>query len=357
MEGHGEFLTSKDEWKKILLRSFQKSSPPLHLHPDVTSLYQNGSDECLLFCYQSNSEFFFLPIIQKPIKSSLEGYFDFESPYGYSGPYTEAKAKNFHLLAWKSFLEECQKRNIVAGFLRFHPFLSNHLYFVPKQIKIWEDRPVVVLDLNQSLEQIFNRYKSNTRTHIRKAHKNGYIAQVEKNDLDPFETLYRRSMKRVSADQSYFFRDDYFKIIEKELDHFYDIIHIIKKESSWPVAGAILLYSQNIATIHLSATDYEHQKLGVPSLLRHACVQQAMKKNMRFLNMGGGLTPREDDPLLKFKTSFSKKQYTFYVGSSIIQQTVYDELCHRWAMNGGRSDRKYVLKYRLSLQGQGKKRA
>lgn len=342
-------FTSSDmcEWKETLAALLGEDAP-LHLMYDYVRLYSLGSGEPGLFFYIDGTSYFLMSMVINPIESFLESkYYDFETPYGYGGPVANSRDEQFQQKAWEKFRSEAGDRSIIAGFLRFDPCSENHLVNTPDYVKIWEECPVVVLDLNHSMQDIEKGYKSNARTNIRKAIKNGYKSYVdETGDLSVFKKIYHETMRRVSAKDSYFFGDEYFKLLETELSRNFDIIYI-ENQKGEKIAGGLILYSGETAIIHLSACRNEDLRYGVPSLVRHACIEQIKQTGAKQINMGGGTTSSQDDPLFKFKSSFSRERSGFYIGSCLIDPNVYKQVCDEWKERGGVSHQSYFLKYRL----------
>ena len=74
-----------------------------------------------------------MPLLVSPIfQNKSENNFYFETVYGYSGPISTSNHLDFLNKAWRVFFDDCKKAHIISGFIRFNPFLENHL-IVQKQ--------------------------------------------------------------------------------------------------------------------------------------------------------------------------------------------------------------------------------
>ena len=123
-------------------------------------------------------------------------------------------------------------------------------------------------------------------------------------------------MKEKKAEKKYLFTDKYFQKIFNNLKGKFNVFLAYKNNEI--IGGALLLFSKNIGTLHLSASKKNFAKYGVASLLRHEIIQFYSKKNINQINFGGGLTSKKDDALLNFKKGFSKETEKYYIGKCII---------------------------------------
>ena len=85
------------------------------------------------------------------------------------------------------------------------------------------------------------------------------------------------------------------------------------------------------------------------SFLYWEMFKYAKNKGCKVLHLGGGDSPEEDNPLLKFKTNFSKDSADFYIAKKIHNEEVYKEVVKQWELKYPDKTEKYknfLLKYR-----------
>src|SRR5690606_3268661 len=89
--------------------------------------------EVMLFYYidEAGHGEIIYPFIKRQIKTDGKDYYDITSPFGYGGPVLKIKndaeklASNF----LDAFSKYCNREEILAEYIRFHPPLNNSYYF------------------------------------------------------------------------------------------------------------------------------------------------------------------------------------------------------------------------------------
>lgn len=94
-------------------------SEDLYFSKEYAKLY----GEVFEFSFEKNGVFFKTIAIKKQIPNSP--FFDLQSPYGYSGFYANTNDESFLKLALESLKKRALSENIIAFFLRLHPFDTN----------------------------------------------------------------------------------------------------------------------------------------------------------------------------------------------------------------------------------------
>jgi len=305
---------------------------------EYAELYLKEDEEIFEFEYKKKDKIFKTLSIKRPIKNIgnkkiKEDFFDLESPYGYGGYLLNTDDKNFINEAFNNYKIYCYNQNIIAEFVRFHPFikcLKNKMDFC-----IY-DRDVVVKELS---EDIMSSYSSKVRNIIRKCEK---ILEVkESKNIDKFIDIYYYTMKKNNADRFYFFNREYFeKLSNLENVKLYEVIY--EKEV---ISMAFFIFSE-FGYYHLSANTPISYKLNANYLLLHKAFLEAKKRNIKYFILGGGTTSNENDTLLKFKKKFSKLLKPFYIGGIIFNKEKYEEYNFLWEQQFNKNVR-YFLKYRL----------
>lgn len=336
-----------DTWSRTLDRSRIPSAERFYYRSEYAELCANAVDgEGFLFVHEDDNDIFLFPIIARKIPN--RDAFDFESPYGYPGVFSSVQNSTFLENAWKGFRETLAAKKIIAGFARFNPLVPTFPgSFFPDFLKYRPASEVVILELAQSENAIFDAYESNVRTNIRKAQKNDIRVEIDPSGcLDEFRKIYLQTMERVDAKDFYRFDERYFAAVQGQLKGSYSILYA-KNSVGETVGGILLFLSGDVGIIHLSGCREDHLKLGVPSLLRHQAVLWLKENHFRVVNFGGGKSADPECSLLKFKSGFSSKRAQYYIGMCVIIEDLYRSFCEEWQKAHPGNDPKYFLKYRL----------
>jgi lipid II:glycine glycyltransferase (peptidoglycan interpeptide bridge formation enzyme) len=153
-------------------------------------------------------------------------------------------------------------------------------------------------------------------------------------------------MKRVGADDYYYFSDGYFDHICRAL--FGHMKIFATQDGDETVAAALFLLHGERIHYHLGGSDACYLRYGPNNLLFHEVALWGLRNGFRYLHLGGGRTPDPDDSLFRFKASISRLRFPFYIGKRIHDREVYDRLCAMWMQQAKVVTRpNYFLLYRL----------
>lgn len=241
---------------------------------------------------------------------------DWQSAYGYGGPIVHHMDSEALTRAWSRLDAEAAARHVVAEFVRFHPGAENHLFYTGS---VRDDRSVVVIDL--SFPNLFASYTGRARTAIRKAERAGLhvVCEAPGCALDRFPEFYRRCMREIGANNFYLFSDAYFEhLLRLPGARVLSVLHGDERLSM-----GLFLFGPKRAEYHLSGTLQASRQSGATNLLLHAAAQAAKSFGCLTLYLGGGISARSDDPLLRFKESFAAPSLTFRIGHRIHDPAAY----------------------------------
>lgn len=296
----------------------------------VLSLKEHGDGEPLLVEYKDASSHFCYVVMESDI-SDFQSYkgriepdtmFDWETPYGYGGPLSNAAVPDSSQRRFLCELEDYSKeRGVVSQFMRLHPLLANHLT-LPLVADIRHLHDTVYMD-TESADLILANMDSKNRNMIRKAQRNGVeIASKPMEEYADFARLYRDTMIRDNAAEYYLFDNGYFEALTAFGQHarlFYAF------HDGKPIAAAIMLFNDRFMHYHLSGSEYESRTLAPSNLLLYEAAVWASEQGITRFHLGGGM--RDDDNLFRFKKKFNKNgRLPFYVGRTIIDREKYEEL-------------------------------
>jgi hypothetical protein len=337
-----EIVRDEVAWDKIV-KGFPQDIQDIYYiyrHFSICRFVEDGEPEA--FYYEVGEKKFFYPyFINKIIGYELDNvYYDIQTPYGYGGPLTNTRDEAFLESAEHSFLQYCEEKHIVCEFVRFHPLLKNHDLF-NRNIDIIQNRKTVFIDLNKSIEDIWcGSISSKNRNVIRKAEKGG-LRVIRLKEVETFKSIYSETMLRINADKFYFFNDNYFNAMFN--DERYIILGVEYDKNI--IACGIFISSGQYFHYHLAGSKKEFLKFSPNNLMLYEAIKLGKELGKRQMFLGGGLRNSIEDPLFKFKASFSKESCDFYVGKRVHDRITYDYLISQWEKKNGRKS-SILLQYR-----------
>lgn len=314
---------------------------------DYHMLSKKADESPILIKYSDGNTILMLPLLIRDIEHSE--YRDAVSVYGYSGILSlnpgEIKKENF-TKELNSFFKE---HKIVSVFSRLHPFLENQEILLDGLGTITSPGKVVYIDLTDSIENQRAKFNRRLKTYLNKSRKACTVFEGD-NDVHvrTFINLYHENMKRVDAEDSYFFDDDYFFQLLSS-DQFDSKLFLCSNNDTQEImGGAIFIKKGNIVQYHLSGLAAEDFDVDPIKLIIDEMRIQSTKEGYEVLNLGGG-RGSNDDSLFRFKSGFSKDFKDFKVWKYIVDADAYKILVERKLGNNTSVDEiAYFPAYRAS---------
>ena len=331
------------------LENFQSDKFDIYFCEQYVKLYESQIDEAESFIFHDSSKYFIFPYLKRKISILSDEYYDFETAYGYGGPIVNTNDESFIRKAQLEFYESCERRKIIAGFVRFHPLLNNYQY-LNSISKVFFDRKTVAVDLIISEEDIWKKeIHSKHRNVIRKAQNLGLVYDVDSkfSYINEFIELYHQTMQRVNADSSYLFSNKYYNNLLKNLKN-NSFLGIVKFNNKI-ISSAIFFFHNIYGHYHLSGSNESYLSFFPNNYLIYKTALYLKSIGVKILHLGGGLSSKENDGLFRFKNRFSSKNYDFYLGKIIFNSDIYREACKIWENSNPEKKEKYkcyLLKYR-----------
>ena len=156
------------------------------------------------------------PII---IRSLDDSYWDASSTYGFGGPIVDERLTNAEIdMIMHATTEFMYQQGCVSWFIRLHPILNKNWSVNIGSIEA--HGPTLISDLTKSEEELWSETKRQHRQSIKKALKLGITTRAEKMTAEKvplFYKIYIETMKAVGADEYYFFSEDYFYTLCRNL--------------------------------------------------------------------------------------------------------------------------------------------
>ncbi len=317
-----EVIKDKKEWNEQL--AMVENSDFYHTY-DYHQLSKTEDESPILIKYTDGLTNLVLPLLIRSIENS--DYQDATSVYGYAGVLAlnideQFEKENFH----KELNTFFKAEKIVSVFSRLHPYLQREETILEGLGSITPLGKVVYVDLNDPIDIQRQKYSRRLKTYINKANKACTVIEGNIEDhLETFINLYHENMRRVDADDSYFFSNEYYSKILSSSDFHSELLMCVHNETQEIIAGAIFIKTGNMVQYHLSGLSEEYMDLNPIKLIIDTARIKSTEEGFKCLNLGGGRGSAEDS-LFAFKSSFSKSLEEFKIWKYIVDEDAYKML-------------------------------
>lgn len=357
MTEHSKVLTvsNRQEWNKYFGK-LEDAYKDVFFLPEYYELYEADNIKAECFIYEREGKIILYPYLKSEISmaqlsNSNSCYYDIEGAYGYNGLAVNSQDADFLIGFDGCFTNYCRENNIIAEFIRFNPVSANH------QLSPFVDPIVanknVIVDLNQTENDIWmNSYEHAARKNVNKAKRNGltvhiyYAKELPETLFRCFMDIYKETMDRNRAEGIYYFSEDFYRRICKNLPE--RALFIFTLDKGKPVSCELVLLSKRVAYSFLGGTLESHYSTGANNLLKHELILKLKELSFQAYCLGGG--QRIDDGIFRYKAAFSKKGIVdFYIGKRIHNADMYAHICQAWEAKFPEKKEKYknyFLKYK-----------
>jgi hypothetical protein len=273
-----------------------------------------------------------LPLLRRDINGRD---WDAISPYGYGGPVVSDDAPQaFVDAALQAAMGALRELGCVACFLRLHPIV-NAGWRSDVGVLIAHGETISV-DLGKDEATLWRETSRGHRREITRALEAGVTVRLDETfeTLPEFIRLYKASMDRVGATDYYYFGDDYYYLLARELG---PRMRLFVAEEAGSIIGAILFSvaaSSGIMQGHLFGVDNRYLHRQPCKVILHAGSQWGRAQGLRYLHLGGGIGGSAEDSLFRFKLGFSRDTHTFRTQRLVVDAGKYAALCGAAAVAG-----------------------
>lgn len=322
-------LKDASQWSELIESC---SEADIHFIPEYLKAFEGrigGQAFLFVFDDKENDNFLLYPFFKRRINdldlfaSCEDEYFDIISPWYFGGPLLHSEKNRIQVINnfLASFQTFANQNNIITEFTRIYPLFNTSKDFIELSHANYR-YDISYIDLEQSEETIWNNFKKSNRNSINAAKRKGVKIDfsISEDAVNTFFELYHESMKRINADEFYFFPNEFFKKIIRYLKENFTIVTATYNEI--PISSSIFLFK--FGTIHywLSANNYTYRNIYANNLLLHESIQWAKKNNnQKFVLMGG-----TNEGLRNFKESFTNTKMAFYTLNRTFNQEIYEDL-------------------------------
>jgi len=332
-----------------LLDTFPAEMQDMYFKEEYVRLYETEIEKAYCIVCRENKNILLLPLLRRTFTFADKNYYDFETAYGYGGPITNNTNERFRQQALIALKDFCSYNSFVAGFVRFHPLLQNQEYFESIG-RVIADRKTVAIDLDQTMDEVWkNEIHSKNRNVIRKAEKAGctFIVDDKYEYLREFINLYNSTMDKLSADEFYYFDNDYYNNLKRNITD--SFIGCVKNNEGQIISAAIFMYCGLYGHYHLSGSDKSKLAISPNNFMLWNAAIELQKRGVKRFHLGGGTNGDEENSLFQFKHKFSKDTCQFCIGKLVFNQEQYAALCSDWeSKNPDKADhyKHHLLKYK-----------
>ncbi len=318
-------VTISEGWNRYL-DLFKPDQTDIYYTEEYVRLYETAADTALSVVCTEGDRVTLMPFLRRKIGA----FYDFETAYGYGGPISNTDSEEWTGRSLDAIRDHMGANGYLCGFMRFHPLIGNAAMCRDK-INVLYDRKTVCIDLTPSEEDIWaHQITSKNRNMIRKAEKSGLLfrAEYDYSSMDEFVGLYNSTMERLKAESFYFFDDKYFETYINNLSGkgFLGTVTLDNKI----IGAALFMMHGEYGHYHLAGSNRDYSSLGINNFLLWNTAVEMKKHGISAFHLGGGTTSDPDDPLLKFKHSFSGNEKDFCIGKWIFNEEAYRDICAKW---------------------------
>jgi len=320
-------LDSIDGRSKYLNTILKFEVPPFVLLEYLTFIDKDTLDIICFYCYNEKNEssIFMIGHLKPVIINKKEtSYFDFQSPYGYSGPvYSHSVDDETIQCFWNKVDTWYKDNNVVTEFIRFDLFENWKHYtgkLFPSILNI--KGRIVEYELQWSL---FNRKvrKNVTRAKRERLEFIIHYKNISENSIKEFHQVYQATMHRRNAGHQFNFSLNQFKNFITNKSEYCAIGNIYYNNKV--ISSELVLISNKAIYSFLGGTDEKYFDKRPNDFLKYELINWARSKGKQFYILGGGVN--YEDGIYKYKKSFFPNDtILFNTGRKIIDKKIYREL-------------------------------
>jgi len=238
---------------------------------------------------------------------------DVVTPYGYGGPVGGDGS------FWPAYEEWARERGVVSSFVRFHPLYANQ---EGAPIHVEALAPTVAWRLDPERDLLAGLHFKH-RNKVTKAENAGATVTAAEG-LGEFVPLYEDTMRRVGADEFYFFEPAYWEHLSQ-----LPLTRFDAEIAGEVVASALCLATPPWLHYHLSGTTDTGRSTGGSTLVLLEAARWAQERGFERFHLGGGLGGKEDS-LHHFKARFDAEGLV----DAAVGKAIHDEEAYR-RLSGG----------------------
>ncbi len=308
------------EWTEALLRArHDMYHVPAYVILDA-KLYGGAPSA---YHYAEGDTHLLMPLILRDIPGS--DLRDAISPYGYPGPASNADPADdrFWARAADAMLTTLRDAGVVSAFVRMHPLLDAPLPVLGRYGTMVRHGETVSMDLNVSLEQMWQETRSDHRNHVNRARRAGTkVVFDDWSRLGEWVEVYHDNMRRVGAGSYYFFTSEHLATLHEQVG---DQMHLaVAMEGDEVVGGNTFFEYDGICTGYVSSTRRAKNRYA-DEMLYDEVRRWCKERGDTVFHLGGG-KGGSNDTLFSYKSGFSPCRHPFHTWRIVADEDAYAHL-------------------------------
>jgi|SaaInlStandDraft_4_1057021.scaffolds.fasta_scaffold03819_5 hypothetical protein len=289
----------------------------------------NHKDEVLCAVMTSDDGVVLYPFVRRNISamtnfSVASNLYDITGLYGRGGIVASLKNETDLVLFHDEMKSYCNENNIVCAFERYHPIIANEDR-ISGATEVMDIGGFVAVDLRPEMMEIESSFKQSVRKDLRKSERNGITCFAESNcdHLKEFMDIYYHTMGRNSADDFYYFNEEYFETLCQEIPgKFYFFYAVAEGEV---VSCELVLHHGKYCHSFLGGTKREALPLCANPFLKREIIKFFKEHGCDYFLLGGGSKP--NDGIFKFKKAYAPDGILpSKIGAMIWNQPAYQQM-------------------------------
>ena len=249
---------------------------------------------------------------------------DATSVYGYSDPlYShEEMPQGLDRRLPGRFGRDLQELRLVSVFSRLHPLLPVQTVLLDGLGDHQVDGVTVSINLLVTPPEQRAQYHAMVRNRVNRLARSDVtcVLDVEQRHLPEFITRYFETIRRVKAEQSYFFDPTYFSDLAKSLGRVLKLF-VVRMPDGEVISAGLFTLCEGIVQYHLGGTRDTALKLSPMVLLFETVRRWSHENGAHTFHLGG-----KTDSLFQFKAQFSWRRDEFVTWRWIVAPETYREL-------------------------------
>lgn len=245
-------------------------------------------------------------------------WFDLSTPYGYGGFWVDGPDADGVNIAYDEY---CTNQGYVCEFVRFH-LLSES--FKTYNGHVESRMQNIVRTLDAPLEKIMMDFEYSVRKNIKRSLENDLEIAFDTSGqtLPDFLKIYYLTMDRNKANQSFYFKQEFFETLNSLENH---LVYFFVKYKGIIVSTELILFGSENCYSFLGGTDEAYYNLHPNHLLKYEIIKWAKEQGLKRYILGGGYG--ENDGIFSYKKAFAPHgEINYYIGHKIFCKEKYDFL-------------------------------
>lgn len=317
-----KFIEDVELYKTIISQNNLKSA---YNRIEYFEVFCGGLDNLVCFLLQEKEETILMSGYLKQIKiyDSQKEYYDFNTPYGYSGPcFSENISDSTIKLFWLEVEKWQEKNNIVSEFVRFNLFDNSRCYNGLLHKTMLNIKGEII-----SEELQWKNFDAKVRKNVKRAQRENlsskfFYKEFSLECIKEFYDIYIATMKRTNAISFFFYSFDSFSNFILNNNELCAICTVYDNDMA--VSTELVLLSNNSIFSFLGGTLPEAFDKRPNDFLKFEVINWARENGLDYYVLGGGYG--YEDGIFKYKKAFFPNDTVEYsTGRKIINSELYSQ--------------------------------